>query len=257
MLINEFTVYELKRIIRPVIQLQSMNRVISEIGEIIQIPHPIREKIQKQEQFSLRYKGFEVFFSDLRWLRGRGPSIHIQFRRPATKSQAFLKNFFPQSHRLMDMVCGEVMQDLKSICLEDIRDIKLTSTDINAHGWGHSDEVRFRVTYPSGAFNDDWKQGHDISPLMISDEYHSGRWFISFSFNPGAFMRSGEKTILRENWRGCANDISKSIDASVGRRYRPDGPRLSFEEWSEEMILDFGEEIGPKLPTMWETIHAE
>jgi hypothetical protein len=255
MLINEFTVYELKQIIKPVVQLQSMQRVISEIGEIIGIPKATREKIQKQTQFLLRYKGFDVFFSDLRWLRGRGPSIHLQFKRPTTKLQALLKNFFPESHRLKDMVCGEVIQDLKSICLEDMQDIKWTSTDINAHGWPDG-EVHFRVTYPSGAFNDDWKQGYDISPLMISDEYHSDKWFISFSFNPGAFIR-GEKTILRENWRENANDISKSIDAWVARNHRPDGPRSkSFAEWSEDMILDFGDEIVPKLQTMWETIHA-
>ncbi len=257
MLINEFTVYELKRIIKPVIQLQSMKRVVSEIGEVIGIPQATRKKIQEQEQFLLRYKGFEVFLSDLRWLRGRGPRIHLQFKRPATKSQVLLKTLFPKSHRLIDMVCGEVIQDLKSICLEDTEGIEFTSTDVKAHDWIDSQELRFGVTYLRDAFNDDWKQGYDISPLMISDEYHSGKWFISFSFNPGAFIRCGEKTIPRKNWQEYANDISKSIDASVARTYRPDGQRLSFEEWSEEMILDFGEEIGPELPTMWETIHAE
>jgi hypothetical protein len=121
-----------------------------------------------------------------------------------------------------------------------------------------SEEIRFRTTYPSGAFNDEWKQGYDVSPLMISDEYHSDKWFISFSFNPGAFIRRGEKTILRENWREYANDISKSIDAWVARNYRPDGPRSkSFAEWSEDMILDLGDEVVTELQSIWEKIHAE
>jgi hypothetical protein len=257
MLINELTIHELKQIIEPVIQLQSMSHVISRIGEVIGIPQPTRETIEKQKQFLLRYKGFEVFFFDLRWLRARGPSIRLQFRRPATRLQSLLENLFPKSHRLMDMVCGEVIGDLKSICLDEIKDIEVTSTDVNAQSWLGSEAVGFRVTYPRGAFNYEWKQGYDIAPLMISDESHSDKWFISFSFNPGAFVRNGERTRLRENWQNYAGDISKSIDAWVARNYHPDDPRRkSFEEWSEDMILDLGDEIIPKLPAIWETIHV-
>ena len=49
MLINELTFYELKRIITPVIQMQPMSRVVSEIGEVFGISEPTRKKIQKQE----------------------------------------------------------------------------------------------------------------------------------------------------------------------------------------------------------------
>ena len=71
MLVNEATFYELKRIITPVIQLQSMSRIVSELGQVLGIAKATREKILHQEQFSLRYKGFEMFFADLRWLRDR------------------------------------------------------------------------------------------------------------------------------------------------------------------------------------------
>src|SRR5437899_2022646 len=99
MLVNELTVYELKRIITPVIQLQSMSRVCSEIGEVLGIPKANREKITKQVKFSLRYKGFELFISELRWLSGRGPSMMLQFRRPATKWQTRLTTWFGESHK--------------------------------------------------------------------------------------------------------------------------------------------------------------
>src|SRR4030095_15946731 len=102
MLVNELTVYELERIIGPVIQLQPMSRVISEIGEVVGISNPTREKITKQEQFLLRYKGFEVRCSDLRWLRGRGPSIQLRFRRSATKWQTLRNTWFGGSQRLTD-----------------------------------------------------------------------------------------------------------------------------------------------------------
>ena len=92
MLINELTVYELKRIITPVIQLQQISRVCSEIGEVLGIPDADRDKITEQEKFSLRYKGFELFISGLRCLSGRGPHIMLRFRRLATKWQTRLNS---------------------------------------------------------------------------------------------------------------------------------------------------------------------
>jgi hypothetical protein len=64
MLVNKLTFYELERIIKPVIQMQPMSRVCSEIGD--GIPKADQKKIQQQEKFRLRYKGFDVFFYDLR-----------------------------------------------------------------------------------------------------------------------------------------------------------------------------------------------
>lgn len=259
MLINELTAHELKQMMEPVIQLQSMSHVISKIGEVIGIPQPTREKIEKQEQFLLRYKGFEMCFFDLRWLRGRGPSINLQFRRPATRRQSLLYKLFPESHKLMDKVCGEVIGDLKSICVDQIKDIEFTSTyQLNSDYSMDSEEAGFRVTYPRGAYNFKWKQGYDIAPVMIICESHSDKWFISFLFNPGAFIRNGERTTLRENWQDYASDITKSIDAWVARNYHPhDLRQKSFEEWSEDMILDFGDEIIPDLPAIWKTIHVQ
>src|SRR4029077_11379756 len=93
-------------------------------------------------------------------------------------------------------------------------------------------------------------------------EYNAngGNWFVSWTFNPGAFVRKDGKTILREDWRDCANDISESVDAEVARNY-PDSsapPRCkTFEEWSEDMILDLGDEIEPQLPRIWQRIQHE
>ena len=257
MLVNELTFYELKRIIKPIIQLQPMSLVISEIGEVIGISKATREKIEQQEQFLLRYKGFDMFVSDLRWLRGRGPSIMLQFRRPATKWQTLRNTWFGKSHRLMDKVYGEIAQDLKSICLGEIPNVELTSMYITGHGWGGN----VRVTHPIGAFNSKWKQTHDVSPLLIVDGPGPDLWCVWLSFNPGAFVRKDGKTILRDNWQEYGNDISKSIDAWVARNppLLPDESpgRKSFEEWSEDMILDLGDEVIPSLPSIWQEIHRE
>lgn len=243
----ELTVRDLKRIIKPVIQLQSMSLVLSNIGEVIGIPQPTREKIQKQDQFLLSYRGFSVSFFALSWLRGRGPTICLQFIRRATRLQSMLPSLFS------DMVCGGVIGDLKTICLDEITDIEFISKDLNGTGSLTQKDAGFRVTYPSGAFNTEWVQGRDISPLMISDDFHSNTWFISISFNPGAFVRIGNRTTLRVHWRDFAGDLSKSIDEWAARN--TNGTRQkTFDEWSEDMVLDFGDEIIPKLPSLWENV---
>jgi hypothetical protein len=57
----------------------------------------------------------------------------------------------------------------------------------------------------------------------LSDEFHSEKWFILFSFNAGAFFRSGERTMLRKNWQEYAADDSKSINAWLAPQPRPTG----------------------------------
>lgn len=257
MLVNELSYYELKNIMKPVIQLQPMSHVVSEIGKVIKISQPTRQKIQEQREFLLRYKGFEMSLSDLRWLRDRGPCISLQFKLQSTKLQAFLNKLFPDNSRLMDLVCGEVIKDLKTICLEEIESIKFASTNIkNAHSYFGSENIAFRVTYPYGVFNFEWKEGRDISPLMITNEFHSNKWFISFLFNAGSFIRNGKQTILRKDWKNNTADISKSINAWVERNYRPnDARKKTFEEWSEDMIIEFGDEIIPSLPEIWDTVY--
>jgi len=257
MLINELTYYELTKIVEPVIQLQPMSQVVSEIGKIIRISKPSRDKIQKQDEFLLRYKGFEVLFYDLRWLRSRGPCISLQFRRQSTKFQSFLSTLFPENSKLMDLACGEVIEDLKKICISEIKSIKFASTYVNGHNsfGGISEELGFRVIYPYGAFNVQWNEGRDISPLMITNEFHSNKWFISFSFNAGSFIRSDNQTILRNDWQNYTADISKSIKAWLERNYHlNDSRKKTFEEWSEDMILEFGDEIIPSLPEIWSEI---
>lgn len=257
MLVNELTYYELKKIIEPIIKLQPMSQVISEIGKVLRITKPSREKIQKQDEFLLRYKGFDIFFSDLRWLKGKGPSISLQFKRQSTKFQATLNKLFPENYKLMDMVCGEVIKDLKTICLANIENIKFTSTNIdNAHSYFGNEKIAFRVTYPCGVYNFEWKEGQDISPLMITTEFHSNKYFVSFGFNAGGFTRNGEQTKLRADWKNNASDISNSINSWVERNYHPNDPRKkTFEEWSDDMIIDFGDEIIPDLPEIWDSIH--
>jgi hypothetical protein len=258
MLINELNFYELKRIITPVIGMQPMSHIVSEIGQVLGIPKATARKIQNQEQFSLRYKGFEAFVSDLRWLRDRGPSIHLQFRRRATKWEVRQNVWLGESNKRLHKICGEIAQDLQSICLEEMADIKLTWTDITLPPDRFSNqEGRFRIAHPQGAYNDEAKVGYESSPLNVGEDYNPAgpNWFVSLFFNGACFVRRDGKTRLRGNWREHANDVSDSIDAEVARMTHFSGHNKTFEEWSEDMIGGFGDEIIPSLPAIWKELH--
>jgi hypothetical protein len=260
MLINELTLYELKQIVTPVIQMQPMSRVVSEIGQVLGIPKATADKIQHLEQVSLHYKGFETFVSDLRWLRDRGPSIHLQFRRRATKWEVRLNTWFGESNKRLHKVCGEVARDLQSICLEEMADIKLIWTDVTVPPDMFSNQERhFRIAYPKGAYNDKAKVGYESSPLSIGEDYNPAgpNWFITLFFNGACFLRRDGKTRLRDNWVEHANDVSDSIDAAVARMPHFSGHSKTFEEWCEDMISNLGDEITPELPNIWQDIHSE
>ena len=95
MLVNELTFSELKSIIDPVLRLEPMNDVISKISEPLLIEKPSREKISEQcNKQLIRYKGFKVFISDLRWIKNQGACITIQLSRQSTKFESFLYKSF-------------------------------------------------------------------------------------------------------------------------------------------------------------------
>jgi len=152
-----------------------------------------------------------------------------------------------------------VAQDLQSICLEEIANIKLVWTDVTVPATGfHHKEGQFRIAYPSGAYNDNAKMGYEVSPLGIGEDYNPDgpHWFATLHFNGAAFVRKDGKRILRENWREYANDVSNSIDASVARMPDFNGHSMTFQEWCEDMIIDFGDEVAPQLQSIWQEIQS-
>ena len=82
-------------------------------------------------------------------------------------------------------------------------------------------------------------------------------WFVSLFFNGACFVRRDGKTRLRSDWREHANDVSDSIDAEVARMPHFSGHSKTFEEWCEDMISNFGDEIAPELRNIWQDIHRE
>jgi hypothetical protein len=102
MLINELTFYELKSILEPIIKLEKMTYVVSKIGKTLNITKPTRKNIKQYgNEFHLRYKGFDIFISDLRWIKNQGPCIIIQPSRQSTKFESYLYKFLSINYWFM------------------------------------------------------------------------------------------------------------------------------------------------------------
>lgn len=258
MLVNELTFSELKSIIDPVIRLEPMIDVVSKIGEPLLIEKPSRKKILEHgNKQLLRYKGFKVFISDLRWIKNQGPCIIIQLSNQITKFESFFYKYLSINNWFRKLACQEVINDLQKICKSNIQNKNFATKELEAYNTNGKINAKFSfwVSYPSNAYNYNWDEGRDISPLLISNEYHSDKWFIMFSFNAGSFEILNNQTTLRDDWEQYLGQVSKSINLEALRKFKPDqNGNKSFEDWSEDMILDYGDEIIPKLEKIWERI---
>lgn len=258
MLINELTFFELKSIITTVIKLEPMNNVVSTISEALLIEKPSRKNITGQgNKQHILYKGFKVFISDIRWIKNQGPCIIIQLSRQSTKFESYLYKFLTVNNWFRKIACGDVINDLQNICKSTIQNINFVTNEIEGYDANDrkKDRLTFWASYPSVAFNSNWNEGRDISPLLIINEYHSEKWFITLTFNAGSFEIRNDKTTLRDDWEYYLGEISKSVNSEVMRKFKPDeNGNKSFGDWSEDMILDYGDEIIPKLEEIWTNI---
>lgn len=259
MLINELTFYELKSILDPIIRLEPMTDVVSKIGETLLIEKPSRKNISEQgNKYHIQYKGFNLFISDLRWIKNQGPCITIQLKRNSTKLESFFHKLFSVNDWLRDYACKEVIKDLQKICKSNIQDINFVTKEFEAYNTSNrkTNKFNFWASYPAKAYNNNWDKGADISPLLITNEYHSDKWFILFSFNAGSFKIQNNQTELRDNWKDFIGQVSKSINSEALRNFKPnDRDNKSFEEWSEDMILEYGDDIIPNLKKVWQDIN--
>ena len=259
MLINELTFYELKSILEPIIKLEQMTDVVSKIGKTLNVTKPTRQNIQQYgNEFHLRYKGFDIFISDLRWIKNQGPCIIIQLSRQSTKFESYLYKFLPINNWFRKLACGEVINDLQNICKSNIHNIKFVTNEIEGYDANNKkkERITFWASYPSVAYNNIWDEGRDISPVLITNEYHSGKWFIMYTFNAGSFEIRNDKTALRDNWKDFIGQVSKSVNSEVMRTFKTDkNGNKSFEDWSEDMILEYGDDIIPSLKKVWQDVN--
>lgn len=208
MLENKLTFEELGSILRPFLRLDSPGIIRQGLESTLGIRIESREDIVCQNRLLVTFKGYRIDIRDIQVFEGRGLSLTMQFRAPAKWWHGWLRD---QN--------SEVVNGLKRICQIEMDGLAFERFDT----FGSSPlpaaacegPLSLVFWHDSRALNAEWKQGRDVSPLLIAPDTHDEKCFIELMFNPLAYKRVGEKTQLRDDWMKYAFAISEGIEAVV------------------------------------------
>jgi len=210
MIENKLTFEELSNILRPFLRLEPAGVIHRALESTLRIPIESREDIVCQNQLLVTFKGYRVDIRGLHLFEGRGLSLLMQFKA----SEKWWNRLFYDQNRT-------IVNDLKRICQTEIDGLTFKCfKTVGSSPLGFTSlEGPFHVVFwhDSRALNREWKQGQDVSPLLIAPDTHDDKCFVEFMFNPLAYRRVGEKTQLRDDWIEYAFAISERIDAVVRR----------------------------------------
>ncbi len=167
-----------------------------------------RDDIVCQTKVHLSYRGYRIDIRDLRWIEGSGFAVSIQFK---AKQKWHHGIFRDQNRALLD--------DLQSMCRSEIAGLSFSpfSTTVPGDPLMGEGSIRLSFFHDSRAFNQNWSEGRDISPLLLAPDSHHGNCFIEFQFNPAGYVRQGDKTVLRSDWLQNAFLISEGIESDAKR----------------------------------------
>ena len=209
MIKNKLTLEELSCIVRPFLRLEPADVILRALETTLRITVKSRSDILCQKQLLVTFKGYRLDIRDLQVFEGRGLSLLMQFKAP-TK---WWRGLFHYQN-------AEVVSDLKRICQSEVDGLKFAryettvAGDVDDGPLARADVVLF---HDSRALNRKWKYGYEVSPLTISPDAHHGNCFVEFLFNPLAYQRASDKTVLREDWIDSASAISDGLEAAVKR----------------------------------------
>ena len=207
MIENKLNLNELSRIIQPFLRLEPPSRIISALQDVLSIPVADFNDVICQTKILVTYNGYRMDIRDLRTLQDKGVSIQIQFKA----KQRWRHSFRDQN--------AEIVRDLQRISAEEMSNLQFRRFETTVPGDPFLDKgpVRLVFFHDSRAFNPNWRQGTDISPLLIAPDAHHGNCFVEFQFNPGGYHRSGGITVLRDDWMASAFDVSEAIERGAKR----------------------------------------
>jgi hypothetical protein len=190
--------------------METPSAILSALRDVLRIPVAELGDIACQNSVLVTYEGYRIDIRGIRLLKGKGVAVHVQFM---AKQKWW--------HIFKDPT-GRIVRDLQNICANELRDLHFSRFEITlpdepllpSDGCTH-----FVFYHDSRAFNGKWKEGRDISPLLISPDAHHGNCFVEFEFNPGGYRRSGETTVLRDDWATSAFDVSEAIECDANRLF--------------------------------------
>ena len=155
----------------------------------------------QHERVLLRYKGYELDILHFRWFDEKGIAIHLHFK---TRKKWWHGIFKDQS--------AELIGDLKGICAREISHLTFERYEYT------NKEVECVYFHDARAFNREWQNARDISPILIGQDAHDGNCFVEFFFWGGGYVRNNEMTLLRPNWLDFSGDVSRDIEQEAKRR---------------------------------------
>lgn len=208
MIENKLQKYELARLLNPFLRLADANSAFPELSDVLGFQIEKNDDIVCQDKILITYKGYRVDIRDLRQVDESGLAVCIQFK---AKKKWWHGLFMDQNRAILN--------DLKEICLSGINGLyfalyNTTHTEDPLTDQGSTDAIFY---HDARAFNPHWRQGHDISPLLIAPDMHHGNCFVEFQFNPGGYRRHDDTTIIRDDWIANVSKISEGIERSARR----------------------------------------
>ncbi len=214
MIENKLTKQELKQVITPILKLASFSEIISEISKIFHIETTSSQDIVVQTKYLITFRGYEVnitFLDDL----GEGVAIVLSFK----KKKMWWHVFKNQSRG--------IVEDLQEVCKEALYKLKFAEIKYSIQEKITEPPIGITYYFDSKAFNSGWKSGYHLSPLVIGEDSHHGKYFVSFLFNPNCYKRNGDEIVLKSNWCEHIEDVTAFLNMKA---------TAIFESWSKTKL---------------------
>lgn len=209
MLINFLKDSEINQLFRSILTLNPANKTynllsiyyyqaISSLGDLSDV------KVQ------LKYENYDVFITDLREAQNGALSVIFMFR----KKQRLLDDILGKGNRsLVKMLKNNSSKYIRGLEFGKYFYTTTAKDPINVNG-----EATLEYIHDANAFNNNWKSGYEISPLLIGPDSHDKKDFVEFLFNADCYEKiSNDEIQLQNGWHKSIENISKGIEEGAKR----------------------------------------
>ena len=191
MIINTLTNQEFEKLIKPILKLEDIVSVKSNIYEILHFTkHSASDKRQyiiSSENTGIRtiYMGFNLDIKRLSDPENDYTGVILQFKR---------------ERQLIDYLINplkKLVEDLKIKCNEELFEALFKSFDPGGLPPQGTEEI---FQYQLGTLNPNWREDKKLSPLTIFTRVNEKSFFLELIFCPECYERKSNKTTLKEDW---------------------------------------------------------
>lgn len=197
---------ELRQLILPMLNLEDLSTVFKKLAPILNPWAKDVEELICQNRIHVVYKKFTINITLLKELSGNGCSFIFQSRRP----KKWRDRFYNPSKRMV--------KELQEICEEAVSRLAFKRYTYQWQENTYKPSTTLEYYHIWRAFNPDWKEALEISPLFIGTDENEDFYFVSLHFNAECYEYLDGKTSLKENWQKHIYDVTNYIDKEANRR---------------------------------------